>query len=758
MFQKLNLKIILWSLVVIVFLPLLLSPFLFSPPEFGRGVIFRIIIELIFIIWITLVLSDQKYQPNPSFIFSSSIFRSLAIYISITGFSVIFGIHPFFSLWSEPGRLGGYFSLIHYFLLFIIAGSVIKEKDWEKIWTGTAVAGILVGLFAIEQRFDFFKNFLTAFARPPGPLGNPLILSAWSLLLFFLFLGFVLTQKSLFKKTLFASAASFQFFSILLAQSRSAYLGLVAGLGIFLLFYPAGNKKIKKWLMASSLVIIAIFALGVLLIPSLTKNPEIARIFTFLPSSKNVQAASLVPRLLVWQAGLKGFLDKPILGWGPENFSIAFDKHFNPGLASFGYVETYFDRAHNTLIDTAVSSGILGLAGYLAFFVIVFRQIHKKYRAQNINGENKILLAAVGATLAGYFIQNIFNFDSVSTYIFFFLILAWLEFLLNSKIQNPTPETENSAVKTANSRMPLPLPLSAGILILSALLVFYSIFKFNVNPLLKNWEINRTTNFLKKGSYQLALDNFERLTGQATMFDHFYHALNEGGALYDMAMAIKNTNKEEAIKFLKKAEKRVQDYNYQRPFYVRNYIFLGSINNALYELGETGAEDRAKKFLEKAVEISPKRHQAWLELANIYLISNEQQKVLAIADKLINFNPDIGEAYFIKALSYVRTGNIDEAESQLEIAQSKKLDYFGYPYLGRLAETALTMNNNDFLEKIYLEYSDQYPKNIQPHQLLAALYRNTKQIVKAKKEAQIILELEPRASKQVGDFLNSLEK
>ena len=65
-----------------------------------------------------------------------------------------------------------------------------------------------------------------------------------------------------------------------------------------------------------------------------------ARLLLIDPSDAAAQT-----RFWAWGSAWRGFLERPILGWGPENFSTVFDKHFDarffvPGKAT----ETWFDR------------------------------------------------------------------------------------------------------------------------------------------------------------------------------------------------------------------------------------------------------------------------------------------------------------------------------------------------------------------------------------------------------------------------------
>ena len=78
------------------------------------------------------------------------------------------------------------------------------------------------------------------------------------------------------------------------------------------------------------------------------------------------------------------FKERPIFGWGPENFSIALEKHYLPQF------EVWYDRAHNVFFDYLTQTGILGLLSYLGIFATFYWQFFSKTR---LNAKQKLLEA-----------------------------------------------------------------------------------------------------------------------------------------------------------------------------------------------------------------------------------------------------------------------------------------------------------------------------------------------------------------------------
>src|SRR3989338_3229297 len=76
-------------------------------------------------------------------------------------------------------------------------------------------------------------------------------------------------------------------------------------------------------------------------------------------------------RLLTWESSMKGWKDRPLLGYGYENYNVAFNKYFNPLIYRDAGSQIGFDRAHNVVFDVLVTSGILGMIAYMGLYGLV---------------------------------------------------------------------------------------------------------------------------------------------------------------------------------------------------------------------------------------------------------------------------------------------------------------------------------------------------------------------------------------------------
>ncbi len=367
------------------------------------------------------------------------------IVIAVAVFAIVYvvacfiGINPAFSFWSNFERGEGGFQMIYYALFFFLCVWHFRdERDWEKaalVSLAAAVGCIVYGLLAstgIPKTIGpgIFNRFF-------GSLGNADYLGTFMFFPLF-YAGWLLFKKKserIKKPTLWILLVVFLVF-MLLSQTRGSFVGFGAGIfaGLIYLFL-----KIPKWRKAiGSGITVLIILSGVIF--TFGKSVKIP----FCPTCNRLVSFSIadfnrLPRVWAWESAIKGWKDRPILGWGPENYSAVFDRyfdsrHFIPGVAS----ETWFDRAHSVYFDYLVQTGILGLLAYLGIFAAVFTTVFKAKGGQGSEREKALILALLVAYLA----QGAFLFEVLPIYLNLFLFSAFLNFFF-SKTAGKKEETNN---------------------------------------------------------------------------------------------------------------------------------------------------------------------------------------------------------------------------------------------------------------------------------------------------------------------------
>jgi O-antigen ligase len=200
------------------------------------------------------------------------------------------------------------------------------------------------------------------------------------------------------------------------SKTRGAWVGLAvgalvaAGLGHRAVTGegPATKRRLRLALVA--------LAIGAAAVAAGLLTPLGPRALSTLDPSSGTAAG----RLDTWANTVDLVRERPVLGWGAEGFRTAF-----PRVVSRGWVVRYGqeqvqDRAHNAFLDTASTSGVVGLLGYCALLVALAGTALHAVRA----GGREVLGIAAG--LVGYVVHTQFLFDTFDMAVVFWALAGVL--------------------------------------------------------------------------------------------------------------------------------------------------------------------------------------------------------------------------------------------------------------------------------------------------------------------------------------------
>jgi len=158
----------------------------------------------------------------------------------------------------------------------------------------------------------------------------------------------------------------------------------------------------------------------------------------------------------------------PFLGYGPENYSIAFQDNFDPKLFKDEfYNEIIIDRAHNIYFDTGVSGGYPLIVIYTFLILGILYAIYTAYDKKKIT---KLQAGIFGGLIVAYIFQNLFSFDS-NISIFYLFVFIGIIFGLQ-ETHRTEHEEEIKKSKNINEKN-LSLTLSVLLVIVSGISLWY---------------------------------------------------------------------------------------------------------------------------------------------------------------------------------------------------------------------------------------------------------------------------------------------
>ncbi|MDO8633623.1 MAG: O-antigen ligase family protein [Candidatus Wildermuthbacteria bacterium] len=744
--------------LLILILPLVNLPPWFSPPEWGKSMAFRVLFSLVLILLSFLMLGQNRVQllervkqgfsaSKPGLLILGGLFLVFLL-------ASLFSLDLNFSLWGNPVRAGGSITFLSLIAASFLAFVFFSRTHWKYAWHAFFTTAALVALAAIFQWQGWLPSFFVAReTRPGSTLGNDIQLGIFLILFLFPALIFFLKEKLGIKKTLYALVFLLFLFVILLTGSRGAYLGIFLGFSYFILLYP-----LKKLL--HSLILKLLFFVFMLLPAFAVYYANTHEIFpqfvqkntTLYAIAGRLQLKQFIveePRFSTWKVGWEAIKTRPFLGYGPENFEIGFDKHYDPQLPNIQYLplspNSWWDKAHNILVDTGVQAGILAPLLYLALLGTLF------WRLQRIKKEENTLLShGLQATLVAYLGALLFGFDNFSTMLAFFFLAAYILYVTNREPETKTEQQPTAKALPNNIKIP-------AMAVISILLLAFN-WQYSLKPFLANSDIQIAKVMAKRNLCEQAFSRMEKALGKGSTFLDAYLKTTYFDALRNCQTAASET-----LELAQKSRILLKQAAKAWPYHTRTWIFLGQVTTVVIERDpELSPEEReaiikeAHGYFERAKLLSPKHQETYLAWTKLYMVAKNYEGMLKKAEECVAIDPRTGECWFLKGLAYEFLGNDKEFKANKKLALGLGYDADKDFYaLSNILQAYGEINDIGGIAETYEKLIALRPSP-QFYASLAFAYREAREYAKAREAALKVLELDPTTKEEVDAFLRTL--
>jgi len=367
-------------ITLLICIYLIVSPFVFihgylSPYELPKFIFVIISAQIITILFF---LNFSKFKID---LLTKLVFGFLLIVLIAN----TLGLDPRTSLIGSSWRYQGFLLLLSGVILYL-ASRYFSNKKYIEL--SIILSGFILSFVTIMEHnlLNYGYNFPTLNGRLVLTMGNPNFLAGYILLT----IPFAL-YSNLLNKYKYAISI-FCFTAIIFTESRSAILASLIIFSIYI-YQKLPNTKQKIFAISAVSIIgfILLFKIVFTMLSTPTKDYKLDEFqrrsycLYLIPENKPgnfirifyethpqfLKRTSLCEnRMIIWQEGLKAFINRPILGYGQENFELIFPK----------YLKFNVDNSHNLFLETLISSGILGLITLFSIFYIGLRKTLFKYK------------------------------------------------------------------------------------------------------------------------------------------------------------------------------------------------------------------------------------------------------------------------------------------------------------------------------------------------------------------------------------------
>ncbi|MEK7083979.1 MAG: O-antigen ligase family protein [Patescibacteria group bacterium] len=624
-------------LLAAVFMPLFVGLKHYSFPFIVPKVLFfRSLVDISFLFYVWLIARDQSYLPkkHPLIIASS-------LFIAVSFLSSIFGVDWHNSWWGDFERMEGLFTLLHFYVYFLMLVAVFRTKaDWVWLFRVSCAAGMLVIGAGIIQRFSPEGHpFLTlsSQARVFGTLGNYIYFGHYSMMMFWistlLFVYDSEGQKRRIKQYMYGAAGLLSVLGIFLSGSRGPLLAWIASIMAGGMLVGIATRR--RSLRAGIVGILALIVIGIGSVIILPNSPLSS--IGVLGGLHDIatQGGTAETRLLAWNIAWKGFIDRPVFGWGWFNYYAVFNRHYDPQFLLHSWSETWFDHSHNQYMDMLATGGAIGFVSYLSLFAVPLWMMGKKKQWKE-PGKRWVRIPLLAA-LIGYGVNNLFVFDYASGFLLLWVILAFIVFADGNADQH-------------ESRFDRQGRVSVSIRFVSVLLGAVTMFFFYRGNVLA-YSVNRGHIALKRQFFQnpaavipqmvefankkhpqardvrndvaFMINSLERVPPGAPGFDAYRDAVRQGAAIL---------------------EENLREF----PLDVRRWLLLTQLYRDLYFSGDD-VGNRMEEIFQFILPLSPRRQQIHLYWSELELLQGNYEEAVARAKHAVDLEPAAFEGYWFLA-------------------------------------------------------------------------------------------------------------
>ena len=688
---------------------ILLTPFIFYTDLYfpfitAKAYYFRVLVEIGFFAWLGLAVLNPAYRPKKSFLLGA-----LGIFMVVVLVANIQGANPAYSFWSNYERMEGYITFLHLAAFFFVVTGVMQTKRLWEYFLNTAVAvGVAQVGWAALQVSGVLAVGMSA-DRIDGTLGNATYLAIYMVFTFFIALLLLVRHEgSRMVKYWYAAAMALSTLGVFWTATRGSLLGLLGGVVLSVVLMSIFDRKRKVLRNATIGVFVFIFVFGILVTgfkeSALVQNVNALKRI----ASISLTETTTVARFYNWNTAWQGVKERPLLGYGLGNYGPVFDKYYNPKMWN---QEQWFDRVHNIVFDWLIAAGFLGLLSYASLFVALMYYIWRK-AGPFTNHERAVLTGLIAA----YCFHNLFVFDNLVSYIYFFIILAYV----HTRVAKPCAGLEKQM--SLSNATPI-------VVVLMVICLPYVVWATNAPSYNENRSLIEAIRIADIRELPKIESSFAHALSYNTFGDN--ETRQQLVIFAGRILGVASADAEQKQSFLMLAASEMQKEITIRPNDPKFLLLAGQL------LGQTENLEEAKSFFEKATSLSPNKQVLYQPLVEVLFRKGDSENALALAERVYAIEPLNDSSWRQYARSALRAEKRELYDSILnEAFETGRADRV----IG-MVEQSVASN----------------PKDVQLHASLALAYYRAGMLEKAIVKFKEVGDVFPEAKAQADGVIKKIE-
>lgn len=648
-----------------------LSLFFFIPYvpvtlEASKGFLLSVGTTLAVFFWLIARLGEGKFSfPKDRLILVAG---AIPLVFLIASF---FSSSLYVSLFGSGFEMGTFGSMLILYVIFFLSSIYFQTEKRLWYFVGALFLGALIlSVFELLNMFIGFGRFLPGFLQGVSS-GN--LVGSWNnfaLLFGLIILLSLFTLEFLKTKGLFLFIQYFLLITGLffLVVINIPLVWLLVGVFSMIIFVysvsiqHAGIKIVhgggEKKRFPFAALIVVFFCLS-FLVGSNSLGGLVSKYINL--SNPEVRPSLSTTTHIAW----KSIKHNPFFGTGPNTFVIDWASWQPKEIAQTVFWNTDFNEGYSTLSTFVVTTGILGLLAWIAFFVIfVMRGIQS-------------LRIALKDPLSNYFILTTFMISLYSwiTFIIYtpniiMLMLAFASSGILIGILAYREVVENKHLSFLND------PRNSFFAILALMVFMIATLSVTYLYVEKFTSVIYFSKGLKTDNTMESLARSEKMITNAISLDKndvYYRTLSqvyiaEIGTLISDKNVSQDTLKSSLQQLINFAQNSATLAVSQNPKQYLNYVNLGNIYASLVPLSVEGSYESANNSYSKAMELSPNNPSIILAKAQLEVVKKNNEEARKLIQQALDLKLNYTDALFLLAQIETDEGNIPGAIKQAERA------------------------------------------------------------------------------------------